>query len=590
MLNLFLYRPLGGSWKRSTNITKSGRRLLHGRNGKGRFKAFSLGKEVEWKTWFKSDGNISTYNIVGNDKELGKFHINDVEISKKQSTGTEVIINEIKKNFTSLQRDKSIDELTDIYALYISEYPKIKIKYDSIQIDPSSLMERKEDIKVEGIELKDGKITEAYLTVIEWKTIKDRKLYLCDNDGFTYHDMPPGVHAPGFNFTAYLKSDTIRELAEEELLVFEELHEDVKTLIESAKASLKEYFRGRSSELAVKIVDQWKIDKIYPYTGKPKNIIEKTERQVFDICALNLNEYLPAFEESDIRSKSLALSLLKYALMTSPNAVKRIFNEVLELPLEKQEEFAQLIENVSLEAVISASKIVTDRLDFLRGLEILVFEEESRDQIKERSQLHRIVAEHTWIFGEEFNLTSDDKSLTDVLKKHIQMGSVNIVIDEPVVRENGSKGIIDLMLSRRVPLPRADEREHLIIELKRPRVKIDSNAIAQLRSYAFAICEDERFKDLKTRWIFWALSNEITKEAQREANQDNRPSGLLYKGSEGINEIEIWIKTWGQIINDCKARLNFFQKELQYAASREAAINYLRSAYEKYLPGYLKNE
>ena len=356
LLNLFLYRPLGGSWKRSTNITKSGRRLLHGRNGKGRFKAFSLGKEVEWKTWFKSDGNISTYNIVGNDKELGKFHINDVEISKKQSTGTEVIINEIKKNFTSLQRDKSIDELTDIYALYISEYPKIKIKYDSIQIDPSSLMERKEDIKVEGIELKDGKITEAYLTVIEWKTIKDRKLYLCDNDGFTYHDMPPGVHAPGFNFTAYLKSDTIRELAEEELLVFEELHEDVKTLIESAKASLKEYFRGRSSELAVKIVDQWKIDKIYPYTGKPKNIIEKTERQVFDICALNLNEYLPAFEESDIRSKSLALSLLKYALMTSPNAVKRIFNEVLELPLEKQEEFAQLIENVSLEAVISASK------------------------------------------------------------------------------------------------------------------------------------------------------------------------------------------------------------------------------------------
>ena len=52
----------------------------------------------------------------------------------------------------------------------------------------------------------------------------------------------------------------------------------------------------------------------------------------------------------------MALSLLKYALMTSPNAVKRIFNEVLELPLEKQEEFAQLIENVSLEAVISASK------------------------------------------------------------------------------------------------------------------------------------------------------------------------------------------------------------------------------------------
>jgi len=262
--------------------------------------------------------------------------------------------------------------------------------------------------------------------------------------------------------------------------------------------------------------------------------------------------------------------------------------EVLDLPEDKQEEFARLLEETSLEAIISASKIVADRLDFLTGLEILVFDPKSKEQLLERRQLHRIIAEHTWLFGEEFNLTVDDKSLTEVLRKHLESGRREIAIDEPVRREAGSKGIVDLMLSRRIPLPRADEREHLIIEMKRPKQKIDGKTVAQVREYAFAIAEDERFRDVSTRWTFWAVSNDISTNVRKEAKQQGRPEGVLYADDEG--KMTIWVKTWGQIVNEAKGRLNFFQDSLQYCARDETALEYLRREYERHLPGFFSEE
>src|SRR5207302_281427 len=105
---------------------------------------------------------------------------------------------------------------------------------------------------------------------------------------------------------------------------------------------------------------------------------------------------------------------------------------------------------------------------FLKGLEYLVFDPESKQVLLERSQLHRILEHHTWLFGEEFNLTVSDQSLTEVLRKHLALLRKEPSDSAPVLREDGSTGIVDLMLSRQVPQTRREEREHLVVELKRP--------------------------------------------------------------------------------------------------------------------------
>jgi hypothetical protein len=221
----------------------------------------------------------------------------------------------------------------------------------------------------------------------------------------------------------------------------------------------------------------------------------------------------------------------------------------------------------------------------LRGLEHLVFNPELKENLKERKQLHRIVANETWIFGEEFNLSVDDESLKTVLDKHLELLGRKTEDNSDVKRESGKRGIVDLMLSRRIPQPRPAELEHLVIELKAPKVKIDTAVLDQVESYAFAVASDERFKATNARWVFWAVSNEINDSAHRRAHQIGRPEWIAYQSDD--KQITIIVKPWSQIIEDCRARLNFYQEKLRYAADLDSAKAYLQKAHAKYLPDVL---
>lgn len=131
-----------------------------------------------------------------------------------------------------------------------------------------------------------------------------------------------------------------------------------------------------------------------------------------------------------------------------------ILQKVVDLPESRQDELADLLRKTSLTAVINAAKAVTDRLEFLRALQILVFDPESKKQLLERSQLHRIIAQETWVFGEQFNLSNDDQDLTAVLKAHLDLLGKDrdqLAPSEPVLDADGKAAIVDLMLSCRVP-------------------------------------------------------------------------------------------------------------------------------------------
>ena len=319
-----------------------------------------------------------------------------------------------------------------------------------------------------NVEFASGESTTAALSVIEWSRSTDRALFLCDESGVALHKVPVGIQAPGFDFTAYLKSPLIRQLDASGALILEEIDPELSTLIEAARSKLREHFRQRAVEQSVEVVRSWKSEKIYPYEGDPKSVIEEAERQVFDVVALNLHSYLPDFERSEKKSQKLSLQLIRQALERDPGELQLILEDVLNLPAEKKKDLAELLKKTSLAAVINASKVVANRLDFLKGLETLVFDKENKPSLLERRQLHRIVANETWIFGEQFNIAVDDQSLDEVLAKHLALLGHTAENKDAVLREDDSVGIVDLMLSKSIPQPNASEREHLVIELKRP--------------------------------------------------------------------------------------------------------------------------
>ena len=578
-----LFTRLGGSWKQPGGRTKTKGRLLHGYEGRGRFKVFALGRVADWRVIYRTDtGDLRGYSITMLEDRIREVRLTDEDAVASGATGVEIEISELHRQYRSLDPDNAVQELAETFALYLKDYRDVSILYDGTQLDPTTAIATTCSEQLNEI-VDDGAAYPVELEIIEWRNVTTRGLYLCTEQGFPLSKVSTRFHIGEFHFSAYLKSPFIAKLHGEAELDLAEMNPRLNSCIEDAQQAVKAYFRERAAERARTVVEEWKTERIYPYEGEAESHLEDAERKVFDIVAVTASNYMPDFVSAPRKKKAFDLRMLRTAIEKSPEDLQLILNEVLGLPKRKQQELAELLREASLSSIISAAKIVADRLKFLAGLEQILFDTELKARLKERSQLHKIVEENTWLFGEEYNLSVSDRGLTAVLRKHRKILGEDVVIDEPVKHISQERGIVDLMLSRTLRRHRAEEVEHLIVELKRPKVKIGPKEATQVENYAISVASDERFRSVKdVTWTFWAISDEV----DRYADYRMSDTGVI---SAKYN-ITVGIKTWGQVIEENKARLQFFQEKLEHQVDDETALMHLQERYQSFLAGVVSEE
>lgn len=571
-----LFSQLGGSWKHLAGATRQKQRVLHGSEGKGRLKAFALGRVVDWEVCYRDGQDFKQFTVAMINDALREVRITDPEPAREKQTGVRCFISELHKAYEFLRADPIRQELSELFATYLKNYADVQIRLPTGKLDVDLAISAHKTIALDPITV-DGVTYAVDLEIIEWKNPTARVLYLCNEAGLPLTQKEMRVQVPGLNFSAYLKSPYIAHLAHTGQLGLEDFDSALTATIGAAKDAVKVFYRERTAAQAQTVVERWKAEQIYPYKQPPQNIVETIEREVFDIVAVKVNDLLPDFENAASKGKHLQLRMLRQAIEKSPDELQLILTEVLELPERHQKELAKLLRETSLAAIISASKVVTDRLKFITGIEALLFSDDYKKDLKERTQLHRLLADNTWLFGEEFALSVDDQSLTEVLRKHLHAQGVTIPVNEPVRRLDGSIGIVDLMLTRNIPCHRDNEREHLVVELKRPTVKIGATELAQIESYAFAVAKDERFRSLDTRWTFWIISNDLDDYAKQKVQQANRPAGMLYQSDD--QHITIWAKTWSEVLHANRQRLKIYQSSLELSADKDGALKYIQETY-----------
>jgi hypothetical protein len=244
-----------------------------------------------------------------------------------------------------------------------------------------------------------------------------------------------------------------------------------------------------------------------------------------------------------------------------------------------------LLDEADLSGIISAATLVADRLKFLQGLGIILFDYEAKARLKERTQLHKILESNTWIFGEEFNLWASDRELTTVLKAHKEKLDPDLVIDEPVKLLIRKRGIVDLMLSRAQKRHRANDYEHLVVELKAPKVKLTAKELTQIKDYALSVARDSRFHRVDgVRWHFWLVSDEYDEFVASEI--ESGPDPLRRLINRGAN-FSIGIKTWGEILDENNARLQFVKEKLEHRADEGQALAFLQERHREFLEGVI---
>jgi len=575
---------IGDSWKKIKKNTYH--HPLHGQNGKGRFKAFCLGADLEWKTTFEDQTAYGTYSIIGNHNKIEEFKISAVEKNKNGKKGTKVSISNLHKKANELLKEKTRNELTKSFAVFLTEFPHLELNFNGSKIDPKSVQNYSKDYDLTE-DCAEITMHPVKLTIIEWNIETERVINLCSAKGISLEEYEPKnrIKAKGFNFTAYLKSEYFQELENTGGLSLRELEPTVGKILDIAVSIIQEHFRKRIAEKYSGIVQEWKDQNIYPYQDKNSfTSVEKAEQEVFDILAANVQTFLPNFEKTEKTSKKFMFKLIAQAITENPESVQKIITEVLDLKKEDQDKLAELLDNTTLSSIISSATIVANRLNFLDELENLLFSERTKKVFTERDQLHKILESEAWIFDEQFALSLSEERLEKVLEKHItKLGdrSDEIDVSDPVMLPDGRTGRIDLMLSK-VDQPRDGEFDYLVVELKRPTKKIDADVLNQIEKYAIAVAEDERFLNVKARWTFLAISNELDAYATRKANQRNMPKSVVFQ--DGELNITVLVKSWAEVIANARAKLQFINQHLQYEVTQESSQKYLKEAHAKFIP------
>ena len=120
-------------------------RFLHGKDGAGRFKAFVSGRVIEWRVRYRDNGTVKYYTISGKGDSLDEFALSDETITDRRETGVEVHISELSRKFHLLDRDKAIEKLTPIFAIYLTKYPNLRLNIEGTSIDPTEVIKDREE-------------------------------------------------------------------------------------------------------------------------------------------------------------------------------------------------------------------------------------------------------------------------------------------------------------------------------------------------------------------------------------------------------------------------------------------------------------
>ncbi|MBE9599938.1 ATP-binding protein [Pedobacter sp. MC2016-24] len=576
-----VFGRLGGSEKKIKNSSPNGR-PYHGKEGKGRYKSLALGDLVIFNSRYKSSKGIKEFTITIDHNDLSKSEIGDPKLIKdnKDKTGFTVTIQNVNQETCHQAIDqKNRKDLEQKFASYWINYPDFVILFNGHKLEFESLIKNSEE---KEITIQDGSLTYRFtIKILEWNFDIKKKAYLCSVKGVPFRELNLGIRS-SIPISIFIQSNYIEKLHKENRIDLENFDDALQNVFGESKKFARDYVRRRLHQYSGEFITELKSKGIYPYKGEAENVVEVSKRQVFDIVALQIHEYLPTFDDQDDQNKKFTLTLIKEALEQDSTALQRILSEVIELPEEKRIELAEILEDSSLSNIIDTMTEIKNRLNLLNGLEQIIYSPDLNKNIKERKHLHKIIVNETWIFGDNYTYGVDDVTLKNVLKAYLK-DSLQREDFLEIVEQSENKDlqtIPDVCLWQQYSMGNAG-KENLIIELKKPTVDAGFTEKTQIESYATKVSNDPRFPKEKTKWKFILVTKDIKKEIEPYLQQKNRKYGHVAEG----DNFDVYILPWGHILNEAKLRHEFIKEKLNLnLQDNEEGLEYLQKKYKEYLP------
>ncbi|WP_158220777.1 ATP-binding protein [Mycobacterium lehmannii] len=566
----------GDSWKRTKRFSPELNRPLHGQLGRGRFLGYSIADRVNWRSRSQADPDYSEVEIRGRRDSPDQF-VFDGPWSSQGPRGTtvEMVLRQSPRVAGIVEQGFPL-QLTARLAPSLLAMPDVDVSFRNGPLNPTVHIVSDIDLDLGDLDpsVLHGKAAPR-LRLVEWGAdMRSKTMFLCDDRGGVVSDyklsrLPPTP----LNWTTYLQWEGFRDpelMGQADLRAPDIQHGE---LLAAANRAVIDYLQRRLEEQKGSILAEWKAEGVYPYEGDARSATEEVEREIFDIVAVVAS---PAIGR-DVKQKKLSLRLLQEATRSEPAHTKKILSSVLELTDEEQEVLVDLLERTKLASIVRSAQTVADRADFIHGLRELLYSNATRTQFREVDQLHPMLVNEPWIFGDEWGLALSEVGLTRLVRTLVAEANSEVEFASgPVRLPDGKRGRVDMAFSRH--LPESQSTRHLVVELKRPKT-LTMVEFSQVNNYASAITTHPEVVGAPHSWDFWLVGTDID-EAVRGLYSDPSRQGLTVSNSR----YRIWVGTWGQLLDQAQRRIQAFQAALELVSSDQTSRDYLQRVHAEFIP------
>ena len=104
--------------------------------------------------------------------------------------------------------------------------------------------------------------------------------------------------------------------------------------------------------------------------------------------------------------------------------------------------------------------------------------------------------------------------------------------------------------------------ENIVVELKRPQIKLNKKYFQQTRDYMDTIFEIEEFNAPNMSWNFYLVGNEIDDYIKREIER-HKDRGEISLAFEYQNRYKLYAKTWSELFAEFECKHNFLLEKLK---------------------------
>lgn len=341
---------------------------------------------------------------------------------------------------------------------------------------------------------------------------------------------------------------------------------DAKEIQQLIKDAIDEFFK-KDNRKFVNFVDRLKNDKLYPF--QELSLASSLEESLFNHTAYILELDHKLIETSN-PTRGIVYQMVK-KLIEDGN-VEFLYEEILKLSNDSREKFIDLLRLTEMDDVVEFSSSVATRTSFLNFLHDLCYGDVSK-WLKERSQLHKIVANHLWIFGEEYTETTklwSDKNLENNLeelhKKHFCYEPT--VEEENIIEDCKDKNhdITDLFFYNKKKTG-SGRSEVMIVELKAPYCAIADKEISQIEKYRKDIINSAAYPKDKVTYKIILISSKLTEGARIKMESSptwfSTDEPFLYSTySQHGFDIRLYVMEWGELIEMNRKRLEYLSESL----------------------------